>query len=210
MRAGVKYLRLIIGVLAGRDISEIAFYIERHPVRSCSASEGQLLLYRRSHRVQHAPDVHEWDTAAALPNFTLVRSPADSMQQPGLSGRMIWDAGGDDLARFDISYLHSPEAGHVVHDTAAHALDCIGSEDSGIRSNAGDSVTAGIDQIEIMAAPVSRLGLLKNRPGQGKQSVVRSIRKIHPANDVASFCIQDVDVVGRTAFPRRNIQQPSV
>ena len=122
MRARVKYLCLIIGAFAGRDISVIAFCIERHPVRSRSASQGQLLLQRRSHRVQHAPDIHEWDTSAALPNFTLVRGPADSMQQPGLSGWMIWDTRSNDLARFDISWRASRLTAHPGRDVArAHS-----------------------------------------------------------------------------------------
>src|SRR5215472_14733168 len=118
-----------------------------------------------------------WITsAAALPDFAFIRSPADSMQ-PGLSNRMILNIGGDDLASFDISYLHSPQAAYDVHDMLAHAIDCIGSQESGIRSNAGDSVTDRIDQIQITAACIGSVSILKNRTGQGKLSVVRSIRK---------------------------------
>ena len=109
--------------------------------------------------------------------------------KPGLSGRMIWNIGGDDLVSFDISYLHSPQAVHDVDDMLAHAIDRIGSQDSGIGSNAGGSVTGRIDQIQITAASIGGMGRLKKRSGQGKLSVVRSIRKIHLASNVAGVCV---------------------
>ena len=59
-------------------------------------------------------------------------------------------------------------------------------------------------------APVGGFGLLKKRPGVGKLSIVRPIRKIHLANNVATICVYDNDVVRRTTLPCRNIQQPSI
>ena len=51
----------------------------------------------------------------------------------------------------DIGYLHTPEAGHVVHHMPAHAVDCIRSKDSEIGPNARDCVATRIDHIQIRA-----------------------------------------------------------
>jgi len=77
---------------------------------------------------------------------------------------MVWKTGRDNLACFDISYLHSPQTTNVVHDMSAHAIDSIRSEHSGIGPNAGDSVTARIDQIQIITASIVSVGRLKKRP----------------------------------------------
>ena len=55
-----------------------------------------------------------------------------------------------------------------------------------------------------MAAPIAGLRLLKNRPGQRVLRVVRSIGEMHLADDLTGARIDDVDVVGRPAFPGWN------
>src|SRR5262245_60934755 len=148
--------------------------------------------------------------AAALPDLGLVGSPTDAVQQPRIAGRMIRDARSDDLAGLQIGDLHSPEASDIVDSVVARAVDCIGSEDARVGPDARYRVAARVDQVQIMAAPVTCLRLLENRPGERVLSVVRSIGEMHLSDDVTGVRIDDVDVVGRPAFPGRYEEQLSV
>src|SRR5215831_18107555 len=98
---------------------------------------------------------------------------------------MLRKAGGDNAAALELGNLHPPKAGYVVHHVAARAIDRVGPENAGVRADAGDRVALRIDQIEVFAASVLGLGLLKERPRQWEQGIVRSIREIYLANDIA-------------------------
>ena len=82
-----------------------------------------------------------------------------------IAGRMIWDRRGNDLTCLQIGDLHSPEAADVVNSVVACAVHCVGSEDSRVRPDARYSVAARVNQVQIMAAPVTGLRLLENRSG---------------------------------------------
>src|SRR6267142_936103 len=95
-----------------------------------------------------------------LPDLSLVRCPADSVQQPSIALRMNRNVRGDDLTRLEVGDLHSPEVSHIVDGVIARAVYCIRSEDSRIRPDAGYRIGARIDQVQVMAAPVVSLCLL--------------------------------------------------
>ena len=48
------------------------------------------------------------------------------------TGRMIWNARGNNLSGLQAGDLHSPEISHIVDGVVADAVDCIGSEGSRI------------------------------------------------------------------------------
>src|SRR6516165_906631 len=102
---------------------------------------------------------------------------------------MLWNNRRNDLASFDIGYLHAPEAGYVVHHLPAYAVDCIRSEDSGVGPDARDCVTTRIDHIEVVAASIGSFGLLEKGPGQRELSIVRPVRKVYLANYVTAVRI---------------------
>src|SRR3954451_4417358 len=122
--------------------------------------------------------------AAALPDLSLVGCPANAVQQPRIAGWMIRDARGDDLTCLQIGDLHSPETSDIVDSVVARAVDCVGSENSRVGPDARYGVADRVNQVQIMAAPVTGLRLLENRPGQRVLSVVRSIGEMHLSDDL--------------------------
>ena len=122
---------------------------------------------------------------------------------------MVRDARRDDLSGLEVGDLHSPEVSRIVYGVAARAVDRVRSEDARIRPDPRYRIAARIDQIQVTAASVVGLRFLENRPGKRVLSVVRSIGEVHLSNNVARIGIDDIDVVGRTAFPGWNVKQLS-
>ena len=71
-----------------------------------------------------------------------------------IAGRVVGQKCGDNPTRREIGDLHSPKVHYIVHDVVAGAVHGIGAEDPRIRTDAGDGIALGIDQIEIIAAPI--------------------------------------------------------
>src|SRR5215472_4648357 len=93
-------------------------------------------------------------SGTVYPDFALIGSPADSVQQFDGAGRLLRNSGGDDPVCLEIGDLHSPKVSDIVHDIVAGAVDRIRSEDSRIRSDPRHRIAARIDQIEVCAAAV--------------------------------------------------------
>ncbi len=165
MGVSVEYLGGVVAALVGRDIGVVAFNVEGQPMCPAAAFHADPLQQNWGHRIAHAPHIDvRIARAAALPHLALVGGPANPVQQPGFAGRMLSKAGGDDPAAPELGNLHPPQASHVVHHVAAHAIDRKGPKNAGVRADAGDGVALRIDQIQVFPASVLGLALLKEWP----------------------------------------------
>src|SRR5204862_4944789 len=100
------------------------------------------------HRLAHVPDIDmRVLPIAALPDLALIGRPADPVHQSRTLARALRQFGGDDAAGLQVGDLHAPEAGHVVHDITAGAVDRVGTEDAGIGPDPRHRVARRIDAI---------------------------------------------------------------
>src|SRR5262245_32567433 len=135
MRPGIEDFSPVVAVLIRCNVGVIALDRKGQPVGPMAAAQGNGFLEEWGHRIARVPDIDmRISPITALPDLALVGRPADPVHQTGTVVWMLCKFSGRNAAGVQIGNLHAPQAGHVVDDVTARAIDRIGAENAGVKA----------------------------------------------------------------------------